>query len=160
MKWQSLKILCSLFVCIYLFTDRSQNGNHQPTIDNNQIGFSRGLSESQRRALLVHKKGMKSKELVEVDLESVLVLLESSLMRICLGCTEFFGCFGWFWAILGVKMGLRQIFFDWNRQSSSSSIWNPVGIIWNSTQPNRPRFFSDFWVFWVVLGDFRGEDGD
>jgi hypothetical protein len=54
---------------------------------------------------------MKSIELVEVDLESVLTLLESSLMRIRLGCTEFFGCFGWFWAILGVKMGTKVDFF-------------------------------------------------
>ncbi len=32
--------------------------------------------------------------------------------------------------------------------------------MWKSTQANRPRFFSDFWVIWVVLGDFRGDDGD
>ncbi len=36
----------------------------------------------------------------------------------------------------------------------------PVEIIWKSTQANQPRFFSDFWVIWVVLGDFRSEDGD
>jgi hypothetical protein len=37
---------------------------------------------------------------------------------------------------------------------------NSVGIIWNSTQANPPRFYCFFPVIWVVLGDFRGEDGD
>ncbi len=55
--------------------------------------------------------GMKSMELVEVDLESVMVHLESSLMRNRLGFTGWFGWFGWFWVILGVKMGTKVDFF-------------------------------------------------
>ncbi len=50
-------------------------------------------------------------ELVEVDLESVMVHLESSLMRNRLGFTGFFGWFGWFRVILGVKMGTKVDFF-------------------------------------------------
>ncbi len=104
---------------------------------------------------------MKSIEHVEVDLEPVLVPLEWSLMRNRLGFSVFFGWFGWFWVILGVKMGTKVDFFligiDRARRAWSGI---SVGIIWNGTQANRPRFFSDFWVIWVVLGDFMGEDGD
>jgi hypothetical protein len=43
------------------------------------------------KLLKIDKQGIKSIELVEVDLESVLVHLESSLIRIRLSFTEFFG---------------------------------------------------------------------
>ncbi len=55
---------------------------------------------------------MKSIELVEVDLESVLVHLESSLMRIRSRFTGFLESFGWFLAILGVKMRTKADFFS------------------------------------------------
>jgi len=54
---------------------------------------------------------MKSIERVEVDLKPVMVHLESSLMRNPLGFSVIFGSFGWFWAILGVKMGTKVDFF-------------------------------------------------
>ncbi len=62
--------------------------------------------------------------------------------------------------VLGDFRGLKKLFFiriDGARRARSGT---GVGIIWKSTQANRPRFFSDFWVIWVVLGDFMGEDGD
>ncbi len=55
---------------------------------------------------------MKSVERVEVDLKTVMVHLESSLMRNRLGFSVIFGSFGWFWAILGVKMGTKVDFFS------------------------------------------------
>jgi hypothetical protein len=63
--------------------------------------------------------------------------------------------------VLGYFRGLRKLFFSIRidrapRARSGTS----VGFIWDSTQANQPRFFSDFWVIWVVLGDFMGEDGD
>jgi hypothetical protein len=35
-----------------------------------------------------------------------------------------------------------------------------VGIILDGRQTNPSGFFFDFWVFWVVLGDFEGEGRD
>jgi hypothetical protein len=47
----------------------------------------------------IDKWGMKSKERVEVDLEPVIVHLESPLMWNRLGFSVIFGWFGWFWVI-------------------------------------------------------------
>jgi hypothetical protein len=63
------------------------------------------------KVLKMDKKRMKSIELVELDMESVLFHLELSLMRIRSGFNGLFMWFGWFSAIWWVKMGTRKILF-------------------------------------------------
>jgi hypothetical protein len=104
---------------------------------------------------------MKSVERVEVDLKTVMVHLESSLMRNRLGFSVIFGSFGWFWAILGVKMGTKVDFFfiriDRARPARSGI---SLGIVMDANEANPFGFYWVFGVIWVVFGDFRGEDED
>ncbi len=96
---------------------------------------------------------MESIELVELNLEPVLESSGIVHRRIGPGFTVIFG---WFWVILGVKMGIKVDFFpigiDRARRVLSGIPLESSGIVHRRIGPGFTGFFGCFGWFWVILG--------
>ncbi len=116
------------------------------------------------KLIKIDKWGKKSIELVEVDLELVMVHLESSLMRNHLGFTGFFGWFEGFQAILKVKMGTKVDVFWLESIELVELDLKPVlesfGVVHRRIGPGFSVIFGCFGWFLAILGVKMGTEVD